>query len=90
VHDHEDNVGVVVVEASLRSGSLITARMALEQGRDVYAVPGAAVDPRARGTNHLIRQGGILMESANDVFEVLNSAGEIPLGDSELIDFKGI
>ena len=64
--------------------------MALEQGRDVYAVPGAAVDPRARGTNHLIRQGGILTESANDVFEVLNSAGEIPLGDSELIDFKGI
>ncbi|MBL4690114.1 MAG: DNA-protecting protein DprA, partial [Rhodospirillales bacterium] len=82
--------GVVVVEASPRSGSLITARMALEQGRDVYAVPGAAVDPRARGTNNLIRQGAILTESANDVFEVLNSAGEIPLGDSELIDFKGI
>jgi len=52
--------GVVVVEASPRSGSLITARMALEQGRDVFAVPGAAVDPRARGTNHLIRQGAIL------------------------------
>ena len=52
--------GVVVVEASPRSGSLITARMALEQGRDVFPVPGAAVDPRARGTNHLIRQGAIL------------------------------
>jgi DNA processing protein len=82
--------GVVVVEASPRSGSLITARMALEQDRDVYAVPGAAVDPRARGTNHLIRQGAILTESANDVFEVLNSVGGIPLEDSKLIDFKGL
>ncbi len=59
--------GVVVVEAGLRSGSLITARMALEQGRDVFAVPGSPLDPRARGTNDLIRQGAILTESAEDV-----------------------
>jgi DNA processing protein len=63
--------GVVVVEASPRSGSLITARMALEQGREVFAVPGAAMDPRARGTNHLIREGATLTESADDVFAVL-------------------
>lgn len=63
--------GIVVVEASPRSGSLITARMALEQGREVFAVPGAAMDPRARGTNHLIREGATLTESADDVFAVL-------------------
>ena len=66
--------GVVVVEASPRSGSLITARMALEQGREVFAVPGAAMDPRARGTNHLIREGATLTESAEDVFTVLADA----------------
>ena len=63
--------GVVVVEASPRSGSLITARMALEQGREVFAVPGAAMDPRSRGTNDLLRQGATLTESAEDVFNVL-------------------
>lgn len=66
--------GVVVVEASPRSGSLITARMALEQGRDVFAVPGAAMDPRARGTNHLIREGATLTESADDVFAAMADA----------------
>ncbi|MBC8339917.1 MAG: DNA-protecting protein DprA [Alphaproteobacteria bacterium] len=80
--------GVVVVEASPRSGSLITARMALEQGREVFAVPGAAVDPRARGTNHLIRQGAILTESAEDVFESLNSASDTRFEDTKAIDFK--
>jgi DNA processing protein len=59
--------GVVVVEATLNSGSLITARLAGEQGRDVFAVPGSPLDPRARGTNGLIRQGAILTESAEDV-----------------------
>ena len=48
-------IGVVVVEAALRSGSLITARMALEQGREVFAVPGSPLDPRCRGTNDLLR-----------------------------------
>ena len=82
--------GVVVVEASPRSGSLITARMALEQNREVFAVPGAAVDPRARGTNHLIRQGAILTESAEDVFQALNEAERTPLKEQEPIDFKGV
>jgi len=82
--------GVVVVEARPRSGSLITARMALEQDREVFAVPGAPVDPRARGTNHLIRQGAILTESAEDVFDALNSAGRIPMSDTKPIDFKGV
>jgi DNA processing protein len=59
--------GVVVVEAALRSGSLITARLALEQGRDVFAVPGSPLDPRCQGTNNLIRQGAVLTESADDV-----------------------
>ncbi len=82
--------GVVVVEASPRSGSLITARMALEQGREVFAVPGSAVDPRARGTNHLLRQGANLTESAEDIFQVLNEAKRTPLEDSKAIDFKGV
>jgi DNA processing protein len=63
--------GVVVVEAELRSGSLITARLAGEQGREVFAVPGSPLDPRARGTNDLLRQGATLVESAEDVVRVL-------------------
>ncbi|MCB1591755.1 MAG: DNA-processing protein DprA [Alphaproteobacteria bacterium] len=63
--------GVVVVEATTRSGSLITARLAGEQGRDVYAVPGSPLDPRAAGPNHLIREGAILIRNADDVLETL-------------------
>ena len=62
---------VVVVEAELRSGSLITARLAAEQGREVLAVPGSPLDPRARGTNDLIRQGAALCEGAEDVLRAL-------------------
>ena len=65
------SLGVVVVEAELRSGSLITARLAGEQGREVFAVPGSPLDPRARGTNDLLRQGATLVESAEDVLRVL-------------------
>jgi DNA processing protein len=63
--------GVVVVEAAARSGSLITARLALEQGRDVFAVPGSPLDPRSRGANRLIRDGATLTESAADIRSAL-------------------
>ena len=61
------SLGVVVVEAGLRSGSLITARLANEQGRIVFAVPGSPLDPRAAGPNDLLRQGAVLVERADDV-----------------------
>lgn len=63
--------GVLVVEAALRSGSLITARFALDQGRDVMAVPGSPLDARHRGTNQLLREGAHLVESTADVFAAL-------------------
>lgn len=64
-------LGVLVVEAAAQSGSLITARQALEQGRDVFAVPGSPLDPRAKGTNQLIRTGAVLTESVSDILDVL-------------------
>ena len=65
------SLGVVIVEAARRSGSLITARMALEQGREVFAVPGSPLDPRAEGTNGLLKQGAALVTEAADVINVL-------------------
>ncbi len=67
-------LGVVVVEAMEKSGTLITARLALEYGRELYAVPGSPADPRARGSNDLIRQGAHLCENAADVMEFLPQA----------------
>jgi DNA processing protein len=63
---------VVVVEAEFRSGSLITARLAAEQGREVLAVPGSPLDPRAKGANDLIRQGAAICEGAEDVLRALD------------------
>jgi DNA processing protein len=82
--------GVVVVEASPRSGSLITARLALEQGREVFAVPGAPGDPRTRGTNGLIREGAILTESATDVLRVLGEAGTLSSGSQFSFNFNTV
>lgn len=64
-------LGVLVVEASLRSGSLITARQALEQGREVFAMPGAVNNPLARGCNKLIRDGAKLVETTADIWQEL-------------------
>lgn len=71
------SLGVVVIEAARRSGSLITARFAAEQGREVFAVPGSPLDPRAEGTNDLIRQGATLCASAEHVAAALAPLVEI-------------
>src|ERR1700736_6258067 len=83
-------LGVVVVEAALRSGSLITARIAAEQGREVFAVPGSLLDPRAAGTNDLIKQGATLTTEAFDVINAVEPIMERPIElrepDEEPID----
>lgn len=66
------SLGVLVVEAALRSGSLITARLAAEQGREVFAVPGSPLDPRCSGTNKLLREGATLVTGPGDVIDVLH------------------
>jgi DNA processing protein len=65
------SLGVVIIEAAKRSGSLITSRLALEQGREVFAVPGSPLDPRAEGTNGLIKQGATVVTQVDDILSVL-------------------
>ena len=82
------SLGVIVVEAALQSGSLITAKMALDQGREVFAVPGSPLDPRATGTNDLIRQGAVLTEKAADVLNHIHSVPRL-LAEPPANDFLG-
>jgi DNA processing protein len=72
------SLGVVVVEAAERSGSLITARLAAEQGREVFAVPGSPLDPRASGTNALIQHGAALVTGAEDILQGLATLRDRP------------
>jgi DNA processing protein len=75
--------GVAVIEASLKSGSLITANYALDYGREVFAVPGSPMDPRCTGTNGLIKQGATMIESARDIITNLAPVGQLPLAEAE-------
>jgi DNA processing protein len=79
--------GVVVVEAEIKSGSLITARLAAEQGRDVFAVPGSPLDPRAKGPNELLRQGAILCEGIEDIERAFNTLRSLRAPPSEPMDY---
>ncbi len=79
---------VVVVEASLKSGSLITAEYANDYGRDVFAVPGSPMDPRCHGTNRLLKDGATLVESVRDILSNLAPIGELPLAEAGSLGFS--
>lgn len=86
------SLGVIIIEAAKQSGSLVTARFALEQGREVFAVPGSPMDPRSYGANMLIRQGATLIQNADDVLSVVENLSKIKPGlkqQQKTQDFQG-
>ena len=79
-------LGAVIVEASVQSGTLITARFAIEQNREVFSVPGSPFDPRCHGTNRLIKEGATLIENVDDIINGLNMTGPKPAESFRLME----
>jgi DNA processing protein len=77
------SAGSLIIEANLKSGSLITARFTLEQSRDLFAIPGFPTDPRAKGTNKLIKNGAYLTETEDDIIKVLKDSPLVKLYNDE-------